>query len=301
MSEPGRVIIIGSVNADLVVRAPRHPLPGETLLGISFTRGRGGKGANQAVACSRAGAPTTMVGRLGDDPNGADARAGLVEAGVDVTWLGTCRHDPTGVALVTVADSGENTIVVVPGANAMLRAVHVHDAAAGGAFAKGGVVLAQLEVDQPVVLAALECARERGLITVLNAAPASAVPAAALALVDFLVVNEHEWSALEPNSGGFAGTVVQTLGGEGARWWGTAGSGSAPSHRVEVVDSTGAGDAFCGHFVASLAKGRPFLECVQRAVAAGALACTIAGAQPSLPDAQAVDELLLHADLAGRP
>ena len=294
------VVVVGSANVDLVVRAPRHPVPGETLLGTGFATHAGGKGANQAVAAARAGARTVLIGRMGHD-GGADVlRSALTAAGVDISAVGTCRHDPTGTAVITVADSGENTIVVVPGANALLRTEHVDDAIGAGLFDDVRVAIAQLEVSLDVVRHGFAIAKRRGAITMLNAAPMTELPPELLAVTDVLVVNETELEQLTGSSSaafddarwstlGAVSSVVLTLGGDGAvvlrR---THVAVTTPGHRVKVVDTTAAGDTFCGFLAASLADGESLDAGVIRANAAAALACTKAGAQPSIPTADEV-------------
>ena len=298
------VVVVGSANVDLVVRAPRHPVPGETLLGTGFATHAGGKGANQAVAAARAGARTVLIGRMGHD-GGADVlRSALTAAGVDISAVGTCRHDPTGTAVITVADSGENTIVVVPGANALLRTEHVDDAIGAGLFDDVRVVIAQLEVSLDVVRHGFAIAKRRGAITMLNAAPMTELSPELLAVTDVLVVNETELEQLTGSSSasfddarwstlGAVSSVVLTLGGDGAVVLRRShASVTTPGHRVEVVDTTAAGDTFCGFLAASLADGEALDAGVIRANAAAALACTKAGAQPSIPTADEVRGLL---------
>ncbi len=298
------VVVVGSANVDLVVRAPRHPVPGETLLGTGFATHAGGKGANQAVAAARAGARTALIGRMGPD-GGADFLQGaLTAAGVDISAVGTCRHDPTGTAVITVADSGENTIVVVTGANAMLRPVHIDDAVEDGLFDDVRVAMAQLEVPLEVVRHAFEIARLRGAITMLNAAPMTVLPTDLLAVTDVLVVNETELEQLTGSSSaslddarwaalGAVSSVVLTLGGDGAVVLRRGQAAvTTPGHQVEVVDTTAAGDTFCGYLAASLADGEAVDAAVIRANAAAALACTKDGAQPSIPTADEVRALL---------
>ena len=303
------VVVVGSANVDLVVRAPRHPVPGETLLGTGFATHAGGKGANQAVASARAGARTALIGRLGPDGAADFLRSALTAAGIDISAVGTCRHDPTGTAVITVADSGENTIVVVPGANAMLRPVHVDDAVEDGLFDGVRVAMAQLEVPLDCVRHGFEMARSRGAITMLNAAPMTALPVELLAVVDVLVVNETELEQLTGSSSasfddarwaalGAVSSVVLTLGGDGAV---VLRRNHAPvttrGHEVEVVDTTAAGDTFCGYLAASLAEGEAVDVAVNRANAAAALACTKAGAQPSIPTADEVRAFLARTGL----
>jgi ribokinase len=284
-----------------VVNAPRHPKPGETVLGTGFAVHRGGKGANQAVAASRAGARVVMIGRLGNDPNATMLREGLQADGVFDRFVGNCKHDPSGTALITVDDAGENSIVVVPGANGLLRPVHVDDAAEAGVFANAKVVLAQLEVPLETVTRAFELGREASTLNVLNAAPAQALPSSLLALIDMLVVNEHELSIVTgvsdrehaiASARAKVSWVVLTLGSAGARIVGPNVDQSVAAHRVEVIDTTGAGDAFCGAFCAAVAAGLSPEAAMVEGNAAGALATTVAGAQPSLPTAAAIEAFL---------
>ena len=295
------IVVVGSANVDLVVRTERHPAPGETLLGTQFSVHRGGKGANQAVAAARAGVSVVMIGRLGEDDYGSLLRAGLRFEGIDDRFVGTCRHDPTGVALITVVDSGENTIVVVPGANALLREVHIRDAAEADVFVDSAVVLAQLEVPLAAVRVAFEYGREHGARTILNAAPAMSVPLDVAILTDILIVNEHELQEMtgvsELNLALSAARatypyVIATLGAAGARMIADGIDMTIPGHKPLVVDTTGAGDAFCGVFAASLCSGMTLDTALRRANAAGALATTVSGAQPSAPSETAVNAYL---------
>jgi ribokinase len=287
------VVVIGSGNVDLVVRAPRHPVPGETILGSSFATHPGGKGANQAVAAGRAGASVAMIGRFGADSGAELLRSELQGAGVDLDAVGTCRHDPTGTALITVSDAGENTIVVVPGANALIRPVHVDDAVAAGVFNDSAVALAQLEIPVDVVLGAFAAAHAVGARTILNAAPADSFVPALLDVTDVLVVNETEMAAVagcgidDPDLWARVGSVeavVLTLGADGVVISTRAGERTAiAGQRVTVVDTTAAGDTFCGYLAASLARGRTLVGAATVANAAAAIACTREGAQPSIP------------------
>lgn len=305
VSEAGQtVVVVGSANADLVVTAPRFPRPGETITGTGFAVHRGGKGANQAVAAARAGASVVMVARLGNDPNAAMLREGLQQDKVFDRYVGNCKHDPSGTALITVDATGENTIVVVPGANALLRPVHVEDVADAGVFANAKVVLAQLEVPLETVTRAFELGREAATLNVLNAAPAQALSEEFLSLVDMLIVNQHELgivTAVADQERAIAKArsmvrwVVLTLGGDGARIVGPDLDASVAAHDIEVVDTTGAGDAFCGAFCAALSSGLAPEAALLEGNAAGALATTVAGAQPSLPTRSAIARLLRNA------
>ena len=294
------VVVVGSANVDLVVRATRHPTPGETLLGSDFSTHPGGKGANQAVAAARAGASVAMVGRLGTDAGAELLRSELAKAGVDISSIGRCTHDPTGTALITVADSGENTIIVVPGANAKLRPVHIDDAAA--VFAHARVVMAQLEIPLDVVTASFARGRSVGAVTILNAAPSRLLDPTLLDLVDILVVNETELletvgvASLDPRDWPVVGsvkTIVVTIGREGVVFGASGSTGtSVPGHPIDPVDTTAAGDTFCGYLAAGIAAGLGLEATCKRANAAAAVACLRAGAQPSIPNAAAVDAFL---------
>lgn len=288
-----RVLVAGSANLDLVVRAPRVPAPGETLLGGDLQTFPGGKGANQAVACARAGgAPTTMLVALGGDAQGARLRDSLCGAGVDLVEK---RVDAaSGVAFICIAESGENSIVVAPGANDLLTPDDLPPL--------DGIshLLLQLETPLASVTAWAERARAAGTRVVLNAAPAQVLPPRLLAAVDVLVVNEVELAMLAGDVSDLEAAlhrlpvpcVIATLGGEGcvAREGGTILRQQA--FAIDVVDTTAAGDTFCGALVAALARGDTLPRALREASAASALACTVAGAQASIPDRASVLALL---------
>lgn len=270
----GRVLVLGSLNVDLVTRVERHPRPGETVAGEGLQRLAGGKGANQAVAAAAAGASVAMVGCVGDDAGGAAYRRRLEALGVDVAGLRVCPGVPTGTAIVTVADGGENSIVVIAGANDLLDEREV---AAVDALGPGDVLLVQLEVPRAVVCTAVRRAEGRGTRVVLNTAPYAALPPDVVALADPVVANEHEMAALA-EAGAEPRSLLVTFGANGASWDGV----TAPAHPVapgEVVDTTGAGDAFCGALAAALARGADRAEALDAALAAGAAAVRHPGAQ----------------------
>ncbi len=271
-----RITVVGSVNLDLVARCERLPRPGETVSGAEFARVPGGKGANQAVAAARLGAAVRFVGMVADDEIAAEALAGLVEAGVDLSGLARLEEAGahTGVALILVDAAGENEIVVAPGANARLGAADVE-------VGEADAVICQLESPDEAVAAA--AAQARWLC--LNAAPARPVAVEP----DLLVVNrlEHEVT-------GDAGQLVAvTYGAEGAVLLenGEEVARAMPPH-VDAVDGTAAGDAFTACLVVSLVEGRPREEALRRACAAGALAASKPGARPSLPTAAEIDRIL---------
>jgi ribokinase len=266
-----RITVVGSVNLDLVVRCARLPKPGETVSGASLSRYPGGKGANQAVACARLGADVTLVAAVGRDAFRDEALATLRAEGVTLDLRES--DEPTGVALIQVDDAGETTITVVPGANGSLGLVDVppHDA-----------VLCQLEVPDEAVVSAWEACTG---VFCLNAAPSRPLAVDP----DLTVVNRHELDALSRRDG----LLALTLGAEGAVLLedGEEVARATPP-RVEPVDGTAAGDAFTACLVVSLLEGREYQEALERACAAGAVAASRPGAQPSLPTAQEIDAIL---------
>ncbi|KQV26485.1 MULTISPECIES: ribokinase [unclassified Microcella] len=304
------LVVLGSANTDYTVAVERHPRPGETVMGGDVATGTGGKGANQSLAAARLGAPPVFLGAVGDDAGGRTLLEALAAGGVDVAHVETVPGAPTGVALITLARDGENSIVVAPGANGRL-AVEPTVERLRALAAPGTVMLAQLEVPIDVVAAAAAAVDAAGGRVVLNLSPSAPVPDALLALCDPLVVNESEASDLAatsvdgPASAAAAAvallercrSVVITLGGEGAVFARRASddgaalehgagpadrtvSGHRPAPRVDVLDTTGAGDAFVGAVAAELARGRSLEEAVESGVAAGAEAVQWPGAQP---------------------
>jgi ribokinase len=308
-----RICILGSINMDLVVRAPRLPGAGETVLGGPFEASPGGKGANQAVSAARMGASVSMLGRVGDDGYGRAMLATLRESGVDVSAVDSLTGEATGIALITVSAEGENTIVVAPGANGAITPADID--AARSAINGADVLLVQLEVPTPAVLRAAQIARESGVTVILNAAPGAALPEELVLGTDVLVVNRTE-GAIVAGLGASTrceavlarlaalgpGTVVMTLGAEGSLH--VRGSGAVhptEAFAVEPVDTVGAGDAFCGALAVRWAEhqvgGASFdemtmLDIMAWASAAGALAATRRGAIPSLPTRREVAAVL---------
>ncbi|WP_035771199.1 ribokinase [Arthrobacter sp. Br18] len=292
--QPPGVVVVGSINADLVVTLERHPQPGETLLGRTLAVMPGGKGANQAVAAAKLQARTTLIGAVGEDAYTDVALSGLRSAGVNidaVQRVGTT----TGVAIVEVDDDGENTIVVIPGANGQVTAQLV--SAAEALIAGAGVLVLQGEIPAASVAAAVDLARGRVLI---NLAPVIELDRTTLLRADPLVVNEHEGALVlaqltgAPAPSGHADTVrallscgfssvVMTLGGAGALVASSSGVLKIPAPSVSVVDTTGAGDAFVGALAARLVADDSLPDAVRIAVRAGAFAVGAKGAQPSYP------------------
>jgi ribokinase len=290
------ILVAGSANLDFVVQAPRIPAPGETVLGRDFRTYPGGKGANQAIACARAGgAPTQMLLALGDDPPSAVIEASLRDAGVHLHVVRTPDH-PTGAAFICVSDDAENAITVAPGANNHLEARHLPPL--NGCTH----LLMQLETPLETVTAYARAARARGVKVVLNAAPARALPAELLALLDILVVNKGELAAVAEYEGRIdqcmkridAPCVVVTLGDRGCCARVNGELIMQDGFAVAPVDTTAAGDTFCGVLVASLGRGLSLPEALRYANAAGALACTRAGAQSSIPTQAELQAFLTH-------
>jgi ribokinase len=285
------IVVVGSLNLDLVVRVARLPGPGETVAGGDVFRNPGGKGANQAVAAARLGRRVAMVGRVGDDDAGRDLLGSLEADEVDTSQVKVMAGVPSGTALITVSEDGENQIVVSPGANARLTPDDV--AAAGTALAAAAVTLLQLEVPLETVAAA---ARAAAGTVVLNPAPVQALPEALLGEVDVLVPNRVELGQLAGGSApetveealAMAGrlaarAVVVTLGADGALVVEGGQASHVPAVPVRAVDTTAAGDAFCGGLADALAAGVTLQDAARRAVRVAAAACLRPGAQASLP------------------
>jgi ribokinase len=298
-----KVAVVGSINMDLVVRAPRFALAGETILGRTFHTIPGGKGANQAVAARRMGADVAMVGRVGSDQFGGTLRQNLANEGINVQHLPITGSESSGVALITVSDNGENTIIVVPGANGRLSPGDIE--AARPLIAGADILLMQLEIPLPVVELAARTARESGVTVILNASPAQSLSPTLLSLVDYLVVNETEafhMSGSGPASPEAAARTLQTtgardvvvtLGADGSLFVPSGGNTiSVPAFAVPAVDTTAAGDGFVGALAVALAGGMAAHEALRWGNAAGALAVTREGAQPSLPTFAEVEEFL---------
>ncbi|ADG78180.1 Ribokinase OS=Tsukamurella paurometabola (strain ATCC 8368 / DSM / CCUG 35730 / CIP 100753 /JCM 10117 / KCTC 9821 / NBRC 16120 / NCIMB 702349 / NCTC 13040)OX=521096 GN=rbsK PE=3 SV=1 [Tsukamurella paurometabola] len=277
------VVVVGSINLDAVTVCERFPRPGETIAGVSVSFGQGGKGANQARSAARSGAETVFVGAVGDDAAAATVLGSLTAAGVDISPV---RRIPgsTGFANVTVDGSGENHIIVVPGANAEVTL----DDTGRAAIAAADVLLLQLEIPLRVVLDAARIARANATTVLLNPSPVQALPDELVALLDGVIVNRDEARTLA-GSVRRVPHVITTLGGAGARATGPEGTVESPGLTVDVVDTTGAGDAFAGALAANWTL--PPAERLLRANAAGALTATAAGAAAA-PTASEVDAFL---------
>jgi ribokinase len=298
-----RIMVVGSANIDLVTRVPRIPRPGESVIGHSFATVTGGKGANQAVAAGRLGAAVRFVGCVGQDGCGDLQRQSLRAAQVDVTYLQVHPSEPTGTAVILVSDEGQNSIVVTPSANFGLMPGDIE--ALEPVFRQTDVVLLQLEVPLETVEAALELARRCGVLSILDAGPAQRVPASLVSKADVVSPNETEAEAMtgiavnslegaREAAACFlqmgARHAVMKLGANGSLYVGD-GEVYAPPFPVTPVDTTAAGDAFTAAL--GVAWGRlPIQETLRFANATGALATTIAGAQPSMPTRAAVETFL---------
>ena len=287
------VLVAGSANLDFVVRAAHVPAPGETVLGRGFATFPGGKGANQAVACAKAGgAGTRMLLALGDDDFARPLEQSLREAGVELHVVRSER--PTGAAFICVADNAENAITVAPGANATLAPGHLPP------LEGAGWLLLQLETPLETVLAYAMQARAAGVRVALNAAPAQALPGELLDALDLLIFKEGELAALAGSGGDVAvqlsrlrvPSVVVTLGARGCVARHEGELLEQPAFPVEAVDTTAAGDTFCGTLVAALNRSAPMRDALREAVAAAALACTRPGAQASIPARDEVEAFL---------
>lgn len=301
-----KIVVLASFNMDLVMRAETRPEAGETLQG-EFAMHLGGKGFNQAVAARRLGADVAVIGRVGDDEFGRRFLAALDRERIDRTAVAVDRDASTGVAAITVTPDGENAIIQAPQANRRLSPADIerHGALLDGAR----TALLQLETSDAAAVAFARAAQARDVTTILNPAPAAAVPPELLEAVGLIVPNQAEAAALtgiypdapaevEQAAAVLAGdgrrAVVITLGERGAYLRGS-GQGYVPAPRVDVIDTTGAGDAFCGALAVGLANGRELADAARFAAIAGALACTRHGAEPSMPTINEVERCMEEA------
>jgi ribokinase len=296
------ILVAGSLNADLVVRTPRFPQPGETLSGEDLHVIPGGKGANQAVAAARHGAQVSMLGRVGQDNFGDFLLENLKSNEVDAQYVRRSEAS-TGTAIIVVDSSGQNSIVLSPGANGQVTEQDMQDAS----FSDFKLLLLQLEIPTPAVVAAAQRARQNGLRVILNPAPARELPEELIALTDYLIPNESELGLLSgmqvqdiPSAERAArsllergvGTTIVTLGSQGALIVTGEQVTHVESFKVDVVDTTAAGDSFIGGFAYKLLESQDLQEAVRYGCACGALAVTQFGAQPSLPTNEEVERFI---------
>lgn len=293
------IIVLGSINMDLLFKVERLPRPGETVLCPTFERDAGGKGANQAAAAAKVGGEVMFIGHVGADANGEEARSILERAGVDCRLLATGRR-PTAIAVIGVDRDGENQIIVASGANLETVADQVED----GLLVPGNTVLLQNEIPLAQSQALAVRAAASGARTILNLAPAGALDDAMLKALDVLIVNELELAMVTGAKGNPADLAagladrhhldcIVTLGGEGALLMGPSGKVRVPALAVEPIDTTGAGDAFAGGLAAALDGGHDMVGALRRASVTGALACTALGAQGAQPTASALKAALV--------
>jgi ribokinase len=298
------VFVVGSINQDFVLSVERRPAPGETVTDARLATHNGGKGANQAAAAALLGTSVAFLGRVGDDGFGGPLVRSLADKGVDTTLVKEVPDSSTGAAFITVTPDGENAITVAPGANRRLTTDDVEEAS--GSIGEARIIVAQMEIPPEVVLGAVEVAAESGTRALVNLAPPFEVPRALLEKLDPLVINEHEAAFLlgegvEGVDGALdaapkllslgPGSVVVTLGEDGAVFSDGESAQHLTAPKVEVVDTTGAGDAFVGALAAMLADDAPLEDAVAYAVRAGAAAVTEAGAQGALPTPETVEAL----------
>lgn len=293
-----RIVVVGSANMDMVISAAHFPNPGETLTGYGFMTNHGGKGANQAVAAARLGAQVSFVGKVGDDDFGRATIEMMRKEGIDISALTITKDVPTGVALITTVPSGENTIIIEPGANAKLTPEDIDNAK--DIFSQAAIVLMQLETPVLTLIKAAAIAKEQGAIVVLNPAPAptSPLPAELLQNVDLLIPNETEAStmsgvvveteadiptALERLQTFGIQYVIVTLGSRGACICTDGKQLLVPAQRVDAVDTTAAGDTFCGALCTALLQAKELPEAMRYGCKAAAISVTRRGAQMSMP------------------
>ncbi len=274
-----KIFVVGSINTDFIIRAPYMPAKGETLTGSGFCTAHGGKGANQAVAAARLGGDVVMCACVGDDTFGREAKESLAADGIDVSHVRTVAGTPSGTAVIVLTD-GDNRIILDKGANAALCEADVDDALASANA--GDILLVQLENPIPTIGYALRKGREKGMFVILNPAPANAEIAPFLSACDLVIPNETEAGLLGGRDAlrkTVNGNLIVTLGGDGFELDGKR----FPCPKVDPVDTTAAGDTFCGGMVAELAAGKPLAEAAKFGSVAASIACTRLGAQPSIP------------------
>jgi len=299
-----RVLVIGSCNIDFIMQVDHLPAPGETVTEGKFTQTFGGKGANQAVAAARAGVTTAFITGIGDDPFGPKVRENLIAEGIDIGNAVTATDTPCGCALITIDKTAENCIAVAPGANDAVTSAHIDGCEQ--AIADAALVLLQMEIPPATNARVLEIAGRHRTPVLLNYAPTRGVPLALSDAIAGLIVNETEAAALLGDVSVAAedavkrladrgpGFVILTLGEAGAIVYVDGKATTVSAFKVEPVDTTAAGDTFCGALAAAIVEGKSLTDAARFASAAAALACSQLGAQPSVPHRDAIDALMAN-------
>ena len=301
------IIVVGSINTDLVMRVDHLPAPGETILSADIQTAGGGKGANQAVAAARLGGNVSLIGRVGNDVYADFHLQSFTHESINTEAVAHCSDVPTGTAIILVDKHGQNSIVVSPGANALVKNPDVENAKI--LFKPGNILILQMEIPLETVFFAAQQAKECGMQVILNPAPAQQLPAALLKNTDVLVLNETEMEIIGGRTMNDEGKllnsiksllddgvkmVILTLGAQGARFFSSHQQFYQPAFKVQTVDTTAAGDAFVGAFAVALSEDLSTTESVEFACAAGALAATQLGAQPSLPTLETINRFLVE-------
>ncbi len=297
------IVVIGSINVDMTVQVPHLPKAGETVIGGTFTQANGGKGANQAVAASRAGGEVTFIACVGDDALGAELTQYFQKEGICTDFIFKEKNVATGIALIMVDEKGTNSIAVASGANAKLGSPHIDQARQ--AILQADIVILQLEIPLETVIYAVDLAKQMGKKILLNPAPAQKLPKDLLSKIDILIPNEIEAEMLtgvrfeegDRKTGELllsfgVGTVIITLGEKGCYLIDHQSAKQIPAPKVKAIDTTAAGDIFCGTLAVGLAEHKTLVEAVRFAIAASALSVTRLGAQPSAPYRKEIENFL---------